>query len=271
LRLRYKSFASCISVTFLYSALECAHSIKLYIHTHTQNVRHPPLFNFLLFPTLFLSVSFRKWIRCLNGSKTKTKYGLCYVLAVRSPDVTEIISFLSILPPDSHRKFQKLGVIATHSDVMTNGRVDGTSSKNSALHFQFTSKWPSSKPHWATRQQAIAETPAKWSAYQIPSVIVVFVILVCKFYFQKPKEALNLLVTEERYWALFYMPLVTEERYWALFYMPLVTEERYWALFYMPLYTFIHSVLNVLVQIANKMRFQKQSHSVMWECYHLLA
>jgi hypothetical protein len=30
----------------------------------------------------------------------------------------------------------------------------------------------------ATRQQAIAKTPAKSSAYQIPSVIVVFVILV---------------------------------------------------------------------------------------------
>jgi hypothetical protein len=39
--------------------------------------------------------------------------------------------------------------------------------------------------------------------------------------------------------------------------MPLVTEERYWALFYMPLYTFIHSLLNVLVQIANKMGLQK--------------
>jgi hypothetical protein len=35
-----------------------------------------------------------------------------------------------------------------------------------------------SKPHGATRQQAIWKTPAKWSAYQIPSVIVVFVILV---------------------------------------------------------------------------------------------
>jgi hypothetical protein len=32
----------------------------------------------------------------------------------------------------------------------------------------------------ATRQQAIAKTPAKWYAYQIPSVIVVFVILVVK-------------------------------------------------------------------------------------------
>jgi hypothetical protein len=37
-----------------------------------------------------------------------------------------------------------------------------------------TPKWPNSKPHWATRQQAIANTPAKWSVYQIPSVIVVW-------------------------------------------------------------------------------------------------
>jgi hypothetical protein len=36
---------------------------------------------------------------------------------------------------------------------------------------QRTSKWPSSKPHGATRQQAIAKTPAEWSGYQIPSVI----------------------------------------------------------------------------------------------------
>jgi hypothetical protein len=48
---------------------------------------------------------------------------------------------------------------------------------------QRTSKWPNSEPHWATRQQAIAKTPAKWSAYQIPSVIVVFVILVFKVWF----------------------------------------------------------------------------------------
>jgi hypothetical protein len=34
---------------------------------------------------------------------------------------------------------------------------------------------------------------------------------------------------------------------------PLVTEERYWPLLYMPLYTFLHSLLNVLVQTANKM------------------
>jgi hypothetical protein len=43
--------------------------------------------------------------------------------------------------------------------------------------------WLSSTPHGATRQQAIEKTPTKWSAYQIPSVI-----------------------TDERYWALFYMP-----------------------------------------------------------------
>jgi hypothetical protein len=43
---------------------------------------------------------------------------------------------------------------------------------------QRTRKRSNSEPHGATRQQAIAKTPAKWSAYQIPSVIVVFVILV---------------------------------------------------------------------------------------------
>jgi hypothetical protein len=34
--------------------------------------------------------------------------------------------------------------------------------------------------NWATRQQAIAKTPAKLSASQISSVIVVFVVLVGK-------------------------------------------------------------------------------------------
>jgi hypothetical protein len=37
-----------------------------------------------------------------------------------------------------------------------------------------------SKLHGATRQQAIAKTPVKWSAYQILSVILVFVILIFK-------------------------------------------------------------------------------------------
>jgi hypothetical protein len=41
-------------------------------------------------------------------------------------------------------------------------------------------KRPSSKPHGATRQQAIVKTPAKLSAYQIPGVIADFVILVFK-------------------------------------------------------------------------------------------
>jgi hypothetical protein len=40
---------------------------------------------------------------------------------------------------------------------------------------QCTPKWPSSEPHGATQQQqVIVKIPAKWSAYQIPSVIVVF-------------------------------------------------------------------------------------------------
>jgi hypothetical protein len=43
------------------------------------------------------------------------------------------------------------------------------------LSIQRTPKRPSSEPYGAPRQQAIAETPAKWSAYHIPSVIVVFV------------------------------------------------------------------------------------------------
>jgi hypothetical protein len=38
---------------------------------------------------------------------------------------------------------------------------------------------------------------------------------------------------------------------------PLVTEEHYWALFYMSLYKFLYNLLNVLVQVANKMRLQK--------------
>jgi hypothetical protein len=41
------------------------------------------------------------------------------------------------------------------------------------------------------------KTPAKLSAYQFPSVIVVFVVLVCKSYSQKPQEAFDILVIEE--------------------------------------------------------------------------
>jgi hypothetical protein len=50
------------------------------------------------------------------------------------------------------------------------------------------------------------------------------------FHSQRPQEALNLLVTEECYLAHFYMAL----------------------------YTFLHNLLNVLVQIANKMGLQKK-------------
>jgi hypothetical protein len=58
----------------------------------------------------------------------------------------------------------------------------------------------SSDSHEATRQQqAIAKTPAKRSAYRIPNVTVVFVVPICKSHSQKPQEALNPLVTEERY------------------------------------------------------------------------
>jgi hypothetical protein len=58
-----------------------------------------------------------------------------------------------------------------------------SSSRNPSLQLsiqsspQRTSKRPSSEHHWATRKLAIGKTPAKWSAYRIPSVIVVFVIL----------------------------------------------------------------------------------------------
>jgi hypothetical protein len=40
-----------------------------------------------------------------------------------------------------------------------------------------TPKWTNSEPYVATTQQAIAKTPAKWSAYQISSVTVVFLVI----------------------------------------------------------------------------------------------
>jgi hypothetical protein len=55
--------------------------------------------------------------------------------------------------------------------------------------------------------------------------------------------------------------------YWYRSLNLLVTEERYRALFYMPPYTFIRNLLYVLVQIANKMGLQKQLFdSVMPSC-----
>jgi hypothetical protein len=41
----------------------------------------------------------------------------------------------------------------------------------------------SGEPHGATRKQAIAKAPATWSAYQIPTVTVVFIVLVFKVQF----------------------------------------------------------------------------------------
>jgi hypothetical protein len=46
------------------------------------------------------------------------------------------------------------------------------------LLFRVTLKRPSSEPHGATRQPAIARTPAKRSAYQILSAFVLFVVTV---------------------------------------------------------------------------------------------
>jgi hypothetical protein len=40
----------------------------------------------------------------------------------------------------------------------------------------------------------------------------------------------------------------------------LVTEEHYWALLYIILYTFLHNLLNVPVQIVNKMGLQKKTN-----------
>lgn len=100
MRLRYKSSATCSSVTFPYSAVECAHSIKLYIVTHT---RPCAMSCFTSFTSVFLPPPFfRKWKYRQNGMNTKKKkQSLCYVLAIRSRDVTEISLFLSILPPTS--------------------------------------------------------------------------------------------------------------------------------------------------------------------------
>jgi hypothetical protein len=55
---------------------------------------------------------------------------------------------------------------------------------------QCTPKRPSREPHGATTQQAIAEAPATWSACQIPTAIVVFVVLVCKSHSQRPQTSL---------------------------------------------------------------------------------
>jgi hypothetical protein len=57
---------------------------------------------------------------------------------------------------------------------------------------------------------------------------------------QKPQEALNLLVTEESCWALFYMSF----------------------------YTFLHNLLNILVQNSNTIGLQKKKNHVTPESWN---
>jgi hypothetical protein len=47
---------------------------------------------------------------------------------------------------------------------------------------------------------------------------------------------------------------------------PSAAEERYRALFYVPLHAFLHSLLHVLLQIANKMAVEK--HVAVYEKRH---
>jgi hypothetical protein len=49
----------------------------------------------------------------------------------------------------------------------------------------------------------------------------------------------------------------------------LITEERCSALFYMSMYTFIYNLLNVLVQIANKMGFKRKCREL-WEGFKIM-
>jgi hypothetical protein len=82
--------------------------------------------------------------------------------------------------------------------------IENDASNNSSI-LACAQKRTISEPRGTTRQQqAIAKTPAKWSAYQIPSVIVVVVVLLFKVWFvkshsQKPQEDLNPVVTGEHY------------------------------------------------------------------------
>jgi hypothetical protein len=104
---------------------------------------------------------------------------------------------------------------------------------------QCTPKRPCRKPHEVTQQQRATEKkPAKWSVYQILSIIVVFVVLFIGSHSQKPQEIFELLGRVERYWELLYMTL----------------------------YTFLHTLLHVLAQIVNKMGSEK----LLWHILQLL-
>jgi N6-adenosine-specific RNA methylase IME4 len=68
-------------------------------------------------------------------------------------------------------------------------------------HFRKTERtWNNSDQNvLVTRTQVKTLHKQQTSAYQILGVIAVFVVVVRKSHSQKPQEAFNLLVTEERY------------------------------------------------------------------------
>ena len=93
LRLRYKGLATCISITFPYSASEYAHSIKLYIHT----IRSPPPKHVSLFiGSVFVPrVSVRKWKHRHNGMQRekKRRFMLCPRYTESRRDRNKFIAF----------------------------------------------------------------------------------------------------------------------------------------------------------------------------------
>jgi hypothetical protein len=85
----------------------------------------------------------------------------------------------------------------------------------------------------------LSQARAKWPVYQILSVIVVFEV--------------------------YFVSLIprNHKRLWTY----LLTEECYWALFYMPCIGFLHDLLNVPAPIANKMGLQKK-YRMSGQCLH---
>jgi hypothetical protein len=91
----------------------------------------------------------------------------------------------------------------------------------------------SSVPHGATRQQATTNIHAKISAYQIPSISIVFIVVIRNVYF------VSIIPTSQNgLWI-----------YWLLM--------SCWKLFCTPLYKFLHNLQNVLICNGNKMGIQK--------------